>query len=174
MNGLPYSLNTNRASSGAIARYAEMIFFKIPRTAKTAGDLQDDGISRLFDIHPPKEEAPISRSRPKAGQATHPNMRAIGAEFITDEGEAPFVYRRMGGGDHVTLAPQGYPLRWSIFVLQTIHVSHDPLLSSAVFLHEHYPVEVVLMLGGIGLCVIDAVELLHSTVRDRNCLLAVF
>jgi hypothetical protein len=101
-------------------------------------------------------------------------MRAIGAEFITDEGEALFVDRHMGGGDHATLAPQSCPLRWSIFVLQAVHIPHDRLLSLVVVLHEHYPVEVVLMLGGIHLRVIDAVELLHPTVRDRNYLLAVF
>ena len=103
-----------------------------------------------------------------------PNMRIIGAEFNADESEAPFVDPRMVGVDHVTLALRRRPLRWSILVLQIIHTPHDHLLRLVVFLHERDPVEVVLMLGGKHLRAIDAVELLHSTVRGRNRLLAVF
>jgi hypothetical protein len=90
-------------------------------------------------------------------------MRLIRAKMIADDRTALFVDRRVGGVNHVTLAPQRCPLRWAIFVLQTVHVSHDHLLPLVVFLHKHDPVEVVLTLSGEYLCVIDA-----------NCLFAVF
>jgi hypothetical protein len=101
-------------------------------------------------------------------------MRLIGAEGAADGRRFPFVDRRMSVVAHVTLAPQCCPLRWSVFVLQTIYVSHDHLLPFIVFLQKYNPIEVVLMFGGKNLCVIDDVELIHLTVWDRNCLLAVF
>src|SRR5262245_11496730 len=103
-----------------------------------------------------------------------PNMGLIRAEFIDGANETPFVDRRIGAAAHVVLAPQRCPLRWSIFVLQTVHVSHDRLLPLAVFLHKNNPIESVLMFGGEYLRVIDAVEFLHLIVRDGNRLLAVF
>jgi hypothetical protein len=89
-------------------------------------------------------------------------------EFIVDWSKAPFVDRRVGGVDHATLTMKRRPLRWPIFVLQTVHLSHDHLLPLAVFLHKHNTVKAVLMFGGKHLCVIDAVELLHLAVRGAE------
>jgi hypothetical protein len=100
-------------------------------------------------------------------------MKAVGAEFIVAGNKPPFVDRRTGGLDHATLAMWSCPHQWPVSVLQTVNISQGHLLSLAIFLHEHNPVEAILMFSSEHLRVINAVELLHLTVLDGNCLLAI-
>src|SRR5262245_13833724 len=92
---------------------------------------------------PRKEGSQVRDHVRRLIERRRPDMRLIGAEFIADGSKGLFVNRRAGGVDHFTGAPRRR-LRRSIFMLQTIHVPHDHLLSLTVLLHKHGPVEAVL------------------------------